>query len=36
MLEALVAEHRALEARGTDVDAEQLEQVVCADRRHVR
>src|SRR3954462_12307746 len=35
VLEAVVAEHRALEARGTDVDAEQVEQVVGPDRRYL-
>ena len=33
MLEAVVAEHRALEARRADVDAEEVEQVVGADGR---
>jgi len=33
VLEAVVAEHRALEPRGADIDAEQVEQVVGTDRR---
>ena len=33
VLEAVVAEHRALEAGGADVDAEEVEQVVGADGR---
>ena len=33
VLEAVVAEHRALEAGRADVDAEQVEQVVGADGR---
>ena len=35
VLEAVVAEHRALEAGRADVDAEQVEQVVRADGGHV-
>src|SRR4051812_42745598 len=35
LLERLVAEHRALEARRADVDPEQLQQVVGAERLDV-
>src|SRR6476661_6618922 len=35
VLEAVVAEHRAVEARWADVDAAKVEQVVGADGRHL-
>src|SRR3954452_10750584 len=35
VLEAVVAEHGALEARRTDGDAEQIEQVIGSDRGHL-
>src|SRR6476660_1267739 len=35
VLKALVAEHRALDPRGADLDAEQVEQVVGAERGHI-